>query len=166
MSPDLITWLWLVSGLGLIIAEYFLPHFFSGFLGAAAILVAVLRWTGLFTDFVPSFAAWAVLSVVLIVSLRQFAIKKLHAESSVQPTDEDVAAHGEVVEVVARISSEDNKGRIRYLGTSWPAVSREGVIEAGQKARLLYRDNLNWIVEPHPELTERSSHPITEKEKN
>lgn len=166
MSPDIITWLWLGGGVALIIAEYSLPHFFSGFLGAAAILVALLRWAGLITGFTQSFAAWAILSIVLIVSLRQFAIKKLHAESSVQPTDEDVEAHGEVVEVIARISSEDNKGRIRYLGTTWPAVSREGVIEAGEKARLLYRDNLNWIVEAHPELTERSSHPIPEKEKD
>lgn len=160
----MITWLWLASGIGLIVLEYFLPHFFSGFLGAAAIVVALLRWLGLFTDFVPSFTTWAVISVVLILTLRKLAIKKLHAESSVSSTDEDLAAVGEVVEVVTRISSENNKGRIRYLGTSWPAVCREGAIEVGEKARLLYRDNLNWIVERHPELTERSS--LVEKEKN
>lgn len=166
MSPEIVTWLWLICGLGLIVVEYFAPHFFSGFLGVAALLVALLRWSGLFTDVAPSFAAWAILSVVLIVTLRQLAIKKLHAESSVQPTDEDLEAHGEVVDVVARISSQDNSGRIRYHGTTWPAISREGIIEPGQKARLLYRDNLNWIVERHPELAERSSHPVAEKEQD
>lgn len=166
MDPDAITWLWCLGGVALIAAELFAPHFFSGFLGVAAILVALLRWAGLFTGLIPSFVIWFVLSMALIVTLRQFAIKKLHSESIVQMTDEDVEAHGEIVEVVARISSENNLGRIRYRGTTWPAVCREGVIESGQKVRLLYRDNLNWIVESQPEIPERSAQPVQEKEKN
>lgn len=165
MNPDLITWMWCIGGLALIIAEYFLPHFFAGFLGVAAIIVGLLRWTGLVTDFVPSFLTWAVTSTVLLLTLRQLAIKKLHAESSYQMTDEDVEAVGEIVEVVSTVGHNNNQGRIRFRGTTWPAMSREGTITAGSKVRLLYRDNLNWIVEPHPSLTERSSHPVTEKEK-
>ena len=52
------------------------------------------------------------------------------------------------MEVVTGVNAKDPAGRIRYQGTSWPAISLQGDIPAGRKARLLARDNLAWVVEP------------------
>lgn len=80
-------------------------------------------------------------------------------------TDEDVEAVGKIVEVVKEVGSGNDHGRIRFGGTTWPAVTKEGVIMAGKKARILYRDNLVWIVEPHIELEKSSSDELIQ-EKN
>src|SRR5207244_11324713 len=65
MSQELFTWIWALGGVALILAEIVLPHFFSGFLGVAAILVAALRWMGWIDSFQSSFIVWMILSVVL-----------------------------------------------------------------------------------------------------
>jgi inner membrane protein len=148
MSPEIVTWIWCASGVLLIAAELVFPHFFAGFLGVAALLVAALRWIGLISSLGASVAVWAICSVILLLTLRHLAMKKLRSESHFQITDEDVEAHGEIAEVVKELNTENNQGRIRYRGTTWPAISKHGVLAPGTKVRILYRDNLNWIVEP------------------
>ena len=53
MSPDTLTWIWLIGGFVLIGLELFLPGLISAFFGIAAILVALLRWTGLISGNSP-----------------------------------------------------------------------------------------------------------------
>jgi hypothetical protein len=62
-------------------------------------------------------------------------------------------ALGQVVEVV-RTCSEGEEGRIRWEGTLWRAQTLGGRIDAGQQARLMYRDNLVWVVEPYDETAQ------------
>jgi membrane protein implicated in regulation of membrane protease activity len=161
MSPETITWVWFVSGLLLIGTELFLPGLVVSFLGLAAILVAALRWLGLISGIVPSFTAWFVSSIVLLLGLRHLVLKWLPADTSFQTTDEDIEAIGQIVDVVKEVSSGNDQGRIRFAGTTWPAVTKKGVILAGGKARLLYRDNLVWTVEPHSELESSSDHELS-----
>ena len=149
---ETITWLWLIVGLALIATELFLPGFVVVFLGIAAILVACFRWMGLLSGLVESFTVWFITSMVLLIGLRHFAMKWFPSETSYQMTDEDVEAIGTIVEVIDTVGNSDQKGRIRFAGTSWPAVTREGSISAGTKAKLLYRDNLVWTVEPYHQL--------------
>ena len=81
-----------------------------------------------------------------------------------QMTDEDLEAVGCVVEVVESVSSADQKGRVRFGGTTWPAVSKEGTIPKGRKAKLVLRDNLVWTVEPYDAEELPPSHTETIKE--
>ena len=46
MSPDTITWRWLVGGIILLASELFLPGLVAMFLGLSAMVVALLRWLG------------------------------------------------------------------------------------------------------------------------
>ncbi|HSP06730.1 MAG TPA: NfeD family protein [Acidobacteriota bacterium] len=154
MSVDTITWVWFFAGVGLLAMELFVPGLVVCFLGLAAMIVAGLRWAGFIPGLTESFTAWFVTSVILLLGLRHFALRWLPSDRSFQTTDEDLEAVGTVVDVVQQISSSDQNGRIRYGGTSWPAVTREGVIPAGRQAKLLLRDNLVWIVEPVPEIEE------------
>jgi len=147
MSPETITWIWLGAGIALMIAEIVVPGFVVIFLGAAAVLVAGLRWIGLVEALTTSFGLWIALSVAMAVGLRSLVARYISSERTVQPTDEDLAAFGKVVDVVALVSEDDSTGRIRYSGTSWPARSLKGTLEPGSKARIVHRENLAWVVE-------------------
>jgi membrane protein implicated in regulation of membrane protease activity len=151
MSPDTLTWIWLIGGFLLIGLELFLPGLISGFFGIAAILVALLRWAGLISGTMASFGVWVITSAILLLTVRQLALKWFPAERSFSLTDEDVEAVGTIVEVIEEVGIT-KQGRIRFAGTTWPAVSKEGSVMPGTKAKLLYRDNLVWVIEPISEL--------------
>jgi len=148
---ETITWIWLIAGFVLIATELFIPGLVVCFLGLAAILVAVLRWLGLFPGLMESFTVWFIASIVLLVGLRHFLLRWIPSESTYTSADEDLDAVGAIVEIVQEVSAS-TPGRIRYAGTTWPATTRHGTLVPGQKARLLYRDNLVWVIEPHQEL--------------
>ncbi len=163
MSADAVTWIWLVGGISLIYVELAWPHFYSAFFGLAAIIVAVLRWLHLLQSTTTSIAVWLIASSALLLTLRQLALRFLPSETSYGITDEDVDAAGQIVEVVATVSDLNSEGRIRFRGTSWPAISREGIIPAGQKAKILYRDNLVWKVERYDSNHQQELPPIVQK---
>ncbi|HSE40850.1 MAG TPA: NfeD family protein [Acidobacteriota bacterium] len=151
MSPDTLTWIWLIGGFVLIGLELFLPGLISSFFGIAAILVALLRWAGLISGTMASFGVWVITSVILLLTVRQLALKWFPAERSFSLTDEDVEAVGTIVQVIEEVGTT-KQGRIRFAGTTWPALSKEGSLMPGTQAKLLYRDNLVWVVEPISEL--------------
>jgi membrane protein implicated in regulation of membrane protease activity len=146
---DLITWVWLIAGILLVVTELFIPGLVVCFIGLAAMLVAGLRWLGLLTGMVDSFTVWFLSSIVFLVGLRHLMLKWLPSERTYQMTDEDLEAVGSVVEVVEPVSRTDQKGRVRFGGTTWPATSKEGTISKGKKAKLILRDNLVWTVEAY-----------------
>jgi inner membrane protein len=63
--------------------------------------------------------------------------------------DEDVDAYGHIVEVIEPVSPDDHKGRIAFRGSTWTATSATEPIPAGARARVVYRDNITWVVEPY-----------------
>ena len=148
MASETITWIWLAVGALLMLSEFLLPGLVAVFLGAGAVLVALGRWLNFLEGAMSSFTAWFILSLALIILLRQFLARFIPAEIIVQSTEEDLDAQGTLVAVLELVVSENTDGRIRHRGSSWPATCLEGSIPAGKKARLLYRDNLVWVVEP------------------
>lgn len=148
MSGDVQSWLWFGGGLALLATELVSIHLVAGFLGAGALLVAGARWLGLVESTTGSIALWGVSSAALLAILRGTLVRWAgKPEVHRAQVSEDVRAFGSVVEVVAEVSPREG-GRIRYDGTSWPAISTNGsTIAAGRKARLVRRENLAWVVE-------------------
>ncbi len=151
-GADLITLAWLIVGLLLIGGEVIIPGLVAVFLGAAAVLVAGLRYVGLIDSLVASIFVWMGASVGFTYTLRGWMKKYLPAESQRGQINEGITSIGEVVEVLVDVTERDASGRIRYQGTTWPATSTDRVIPKGARARLVARDNLAWIVEPLKEL--------------
>lgn len=152
LSHDLLSWIWLVGGVILLLAELVLPGLVAGFLGAAAVLVAGLRFLGVIEGLAASVAAWMGLSVVLTLSLRRWMQRLLPGDVKKSLPLEDTHAFGTLVEVLETIREGDADGRIRWQGTTWPAMSTSGVIPKGARAHLVVRQDLAWLVEPVPAL--------------
>ncbi|HYW34699.1 MAG TPA: NfeD family protein [Balneolaceae bacterium] len=154
MNESLLTWIFAGGGLFLMILEAFIPGGVAFFLGLSGLLVALIRYIGLIASPGISVAIWLICSLGLTIAFRPFLQKYWGGESFFKLADEDYEAMDQIVDVIEPIGALDNSGRIRFRGSSWKARSEEGTIPAGTKARIKYRDNLTWVVEPVDELEE------------
>lgn len=154
MDPETLTTIFFIGGLALMIIETLVPGGVSFFLGVSGLFVGALRWLGILEDPVTSLITWLFTSVALILAMRPLLMKYWGGESSYKLANEDVEAMDKVVEVIEPVNADDNSGRIRFQGISWQAKTLEGEIPAGSKAKIRYRDNVTWIVEPADELEE------------
>lgn len=163
MDGDVVTLIWLAVGLLLIAFELFVPGLVVVFAGLGALAVALLRFVGVIEGLPASFAAWMVSSVVMVLAFRSTLRRWFPAEETVRVENEAVDAYGKVVEVLEEVTESGGDkppGRVSFGGTSWPARTAEGTIKAGERARLVFRDNLAWVVEPVPALEEGEEEPV------
>lgn len=151
MDGETLTMIFFIGGVVLMVIETLIPGGVSFFLGLSGLLVGGLRWFGLLENPAASVVTWLFTSVGLILAMRPVLMKYWGGESSFKLANEDVEAMDEVVEVVEPVNAEDNSGRIRFQGISWQAKTLEGEIPAGSRAKIRYRDNVTWIVEPADE---------------
>lgn len=152
MDGELLTWIFTIGGVLLMLIETVVPGGVSFFLGLSGVLVGGLRFLGLLTEPTSAIITWLLISVGLILVMRPVMMKYWGGESSFKLADEDFEAIDEVVDVIEPVNPDDNSGRIRYQGISWQARTLEGELRKGQKARIKFRDNVTWIVEPVDEL--------------
>ncbi|MDR8390872.1 NfeD family protein [Aliifodinibius sp. S!AR15-10] len=152
MDGEILTWIFLIGGILLMLIETVVPGGVSFFLGLSGLLVGALRFFGILMEPTKAVITWLFTSIGLILLMRPLIMKYWGGESTFKLADEDYEAIDEVVDVIEPVNSMDNSGRIRYQGISWKAQTLEGKLEKGQKARIKYRDNVTWIVEPMDEL--------------
>lgn len=154
MDGESLTWIFLIGGAALMILETLVPGGVSFFLGFSGVLVGALRYFGILLDPGTSILTWLGTAIGLILLFRPLLMKYWGGESFFKLADEDFEAMDQIVEVVEPINDQDNSGRIKFQGISWQARSIQGELKAGQKAKIKYRDNVTWVVEPLDELDE------------
>lgn len=147
LDPELITWIFFLGGLLLMLLETVLPGGVAFFLGAGGLVIAALRVIGVLIDPLTAVLTWIFLSTGLTIALRPLVMRYFGGKVSLKMTDEDAEAMGQTVTVVEKVG-EETTGRIRFRGADWDARTLEGRLPKGAEAKLLYRDNLTWIVEP------------------
>lgn len=152
MDGETITWIFFIGGILLMLFETLVPGGVSFFLGLSGVLVGGLRFLGFLAEPTTAVLTWLLTSLGLILMMRPVLMKYWGGESSVKLADEDFEAIDEVVEVIEPVNPDDNSGRIRYQGISWQARTLEGTMQKGEQARIRFRDNVTWIVEPVDEL--------------
>ena len=171
LDPALLTWAFAVGGILLMLLETAVPGGVAGFLGVGGLVVAGLRAMGLLVDPLTAIITWAFLSAGLTIALRPLLLRFVRGDTSLALTDEDAEAMGQTVTVVQEVDDEE-AGRIRYRGATWDARTVEGTLPEGAEAKLLYRDNLTWIVEPaddadlDAELSEAIGEDLPEPDRN
>jgi membrane protein implicated in regulation of membrane protease activity len=154
MDAETITMIFFIGGLALMIIETLIPGGVSFFLGVSGLLVGALRWFGIIESPATSIITWLFTSVGLILAMRPLLMKYWGGESSYKLANEDIEAMDQIVDVVEPVNADTNSGRIRFQGISWKAQTIEGTIPAGSKAKIRYRNNVTWIVEPVDEIEE------------
>jgi membrane protein implicated in regulation of membrane protease activity len=147
LDPTFLTWAFVLGGLLLMGLETLVPGGVAGFLGLGGLVIAGFRAMGVLVDPWTAILTWIFLSVGLTIALRPLAMRLVRGETSLDLTNEDAEAMGQTVKVVKDVG-EEQTGRIRYRGAEWDARTMEGRLPEGATAKLLYRDNLTWIVEP------------------
>ena len=147
LDPTFLTWIFLIGGVLLLFFEVVVPGCVALFLGLGGIVVAALRFIGLLTDPFTAVIAWALLSAGLTVALRPVALRYFGGDSITGITDENAETMGQSVTVTESVSA-DEPGRVRFRGAAWDARTMEGTLPKGAEARIVYRDNLTWVVEP------------------
>ena len=164
LDPTLLTWLFFAGGVLLMLLETLVPGGIAFFLGIGGIVIAALRAVGLVIDPVTAFFGWVFLSTALTIVLRPLALRYFGGSASVGLTDEDADAIGQVV-TVEQPMDEDTTGRIRFRGATWDARTIDGTLPEGASAKILYRDNLTWIVEAadHSDLDAELNEAINEQ---
>lgn len=151
MFGSVLTWIFIGIGILLMIIEAAVPAGVLVFFGISGIIVGILRFFGIINNLGPSLGLWLGFSIVLIVALRPLLKKLVGGKSFFKLANEDYEAIDQVVDVVEPVGTLEDPGRIRFRGSSWQARSIEGTIPEGSKAKIKYRDNLTWVIEPAEE---------------
>jgi membrane protein implicated in regulation of membrane protease activity len=139
---------WLIAGVVLMLLEIVVPGGIAFFLGLSAVLVALFLQLGLLDGWMQAFTTWFIGSIALLLGLRGLVQKILPAEVEKGKTDEDLDAYNQIVEVFERIPAQ-GQGRIDFRGSTWVARNyhADRDLEKGSKVRIVFRDNLAWVVE-------------------
>jgi membrane protein implicated in regulation of membrane protease activity len=137
---------WIILGIVLSALELLLPGAVVIFLGLGAITTAGLIYLGVVEGWTQAFLSWFMISIFYLIVLRTLLMKLMPGEEKVENTDEDADAAGKIVHVVEAIRPEA-PGRISLQDSTWEAHS-SSIIEAGDKAIIVSRKNLGWIVKP------------------
>jgi membrane protein implicated in regulation of membrane protease activity len=139
---------WLTGGLVLMLLEFVVPGGIAFFLGLGAVLVALLLQLGLIDGWLQALTTWFIGSLALLFGLRGVVQKIVPAEVERGRSDEDIDAYNQVVEVCERIPAR-GEGRVVFRGSTWVARNyhADRDLELGSRVRIIFRDNLVWLVE-------------------
>lgn len=135
--------MWMIFGLALLIIEILSTTFFLMWLGAAALLTALLSiWVE------PTWIQWtffAVSSLVLLVITRPMA-RRIH-DKTVTPSNVDrlVGEKGIVLEAIDPLA---NTGRVRVHSEEWRARSESRVVQGAQVTILRVEGTTLWVEAP------------------
>ena len=140
--------LWLILGIGLIVAEIFTLGFVLFWFGIGAIAAALAGIFGV--GFVGQFAVFAIVSTVLTVMSRTIFSKYLWGEA-----DDDVkmgmeSLPGRIGTVTNRSSGALREGAVRVYGSVWTAfpIDGESELTEGEKVEVVSVEGSSIYVRP------------------
>jgi membrane protein implicated in regulation of membrane protease activity len=140
--------IWSSLGLILMLAEIIIPGGIVVLLGAACLLVASALGLGIVEGLIQSLTLWFILSIVLLLSFRHITQRLVGGDSHVDNTDEDIDLYNQIALVKEDVGPGEHQGRVTFAGSDWPALGDGSKILAGQKVRIICRENIALIVEP------------------
>lgn len=135
---------WGVIGVVLIASEMLIPGFVVFFLGAGALLTALLSAVvpGLGEAFALQGLIWVASSGLSLAFLRRRFSRVFRGKMVKGEPDSDVGATATVTEEI----TPEQAGRVRYQGTTWRAVSYTESFNKGDTVQIIKEENLTMIV--------------------
>ncbi len=145
----MVWWGWLIVGFVLMGAELFAVDaaFYLIFVGAAAILVGLIEFSGISMPIWGQWLSFAVLAIASMVLFRQRLYDKLRGRTK-EFQGNSIGARVAVNENVP----PDGRTRVRLRGSQWTAVNVGGaLIESGSEARVVAADGVELGIEAMPD---------------
>ena len=138
--------IWLGLGFFFMATEFLVPGLVMVFVGLGALTVALSMYLGYIDSLIQQFLIFFISSIIYLISLRFLVLSFVPTNRRKENIDEDEEVIGKIVEIISDINS-DEFGRIDHSGSSWKASSEGGqTILKGEKAKIVGRDNITWIV--------------------
>lgn len=144
----MVWWGWLIVGFLLMGAELFAVDaaFYLIFVGAAAILVGLIEFSGVSMPIWGQWLSFAVLAIASMVLFRQRLYDKLRGRTK----EFQGNSIGALVSVNENVPP-DGRTRVRLRGSQWTAVNVGGAsIESGSEARVVAADGVELGIEAMP----------------
>jgi inner membrane protein len=135
---------WGVAGVAMIIADLVFGTFFILFVGAGALITAILIWAGVLPDPTWQWVVFAATSTAGLVLLRKRLVTAFGRGSK----DEYDEHRGQKVQITEDIPA-NGIGRVSYRGATWQARSVNGEsIPSGTNAIIRKTDGIILEIEP------------------
>ncbi len=139
--------IWILAGVILVFSELLVPGLVTVFLGLGALTVAALLHFAVIESLAAQLSAWFIISTIYIFTLRILVMRYYPMDTEKRNIDEDKMMIGKIVEVIETIPAAGS-GRVQFGESTWTAVDIDGEqVFAGEKVRIVARDNISWIVE-------------------
>ncbi|QSX37648.1 NfeD family protein [Shewanella sedimentimangrovi] len=142
--------LWAGLGLVLILAEVVVPGGIVILLGAACLLVAGALALGLVSTLPQALTLWFISSMALLLGFRHLTQRLVGGDAHVDNTDEELDLFNQTALVKADIGPGQQRGRVEFQGSEWPALGDGSLITKGTTVRIICRENIALVVEPLP----------------
>lgn len=121
-------YIWAIAGIILVLIELFTTSFFAVFLGAGALITALITYLGIISSFNIQIIFFSIFSGISILLFRNVA-RNLFGKTSKSQYNEYVGDNAIVEENIEPLK----EGKVLYRGTVWIAYSDENKkIEKGE----------------------------------
>ncbi len=159
--------IWLGVMIGFLVAEAATTQLYCIWFALGALITAFISFANMSTT--TEIIIFLVLSILMLLFTRKFAVQVLKAPKTATNTDSVVGAIGEVTDKLVVITGE---GRVLVNGLKWKAQSVNGEdIEAGTHVKILEIRGVTVVVEPvqisaptEQPVTEQTEQPTTEQD--
>ena len=134
-------WLWIISGVVMIIMEFFTPGFVICFFGAGAVLTGLV--SGIFPGLIP---VWQIIVFIISGTFFTFVGRKVfHGTISGKNNDIDTEDPAGENAVVTSEITQMSPGKVEFRGSFWNAVASE-TLPAGTPVKIVKRENITLTV--------------------
>jgi len=136
-------YIWIISALGLFIAEIFTPGFLLACFGVASLVTGLISF--LDVGLQGQIVTFSISSLVVFFGIRPFLIK--HFDASIRTNiDALIGKKGRVTE---RIDPGTSSGRVTIGGEDWKGASiGESAIEVGEEVSVIRVEGTKVFVKP------------------
>lgn len=138
--------IWLLTGVLLIMVEFFAPGVIIVFFGIGAIITALTTWMGLTDGIGEQAAVFGISSAILLFGLRRY-VKKWFVGDSTNFNHGDDDFTGREARVIVSLPGHGGDGQVEIKGANWKARS-EVAIPAGSTVIIERREGLTFHVRP------------------
>lgn len=137
--------IWAIAGVVMIIADLLFGTFFILFTGAAALITALLIWTGI----LPQDPTWHWVSFAIVSTLGLLLFRKKLSALFGKDGKETYDDHKGHIVVVKEPILAHSRGKVMYRGTEWYAQSENALeITTGTEVIIVATEGITLIVKP------------------